>query len=63
MLPRAGHDATIGTDATVNQTSAGAPAPAQTVDLAAPSREWADAKLAPYVCDPAQGIPGVATQG
>jgi hypothetical protein len=51
-------DPTIGTDATVGQTPLGAPASSQLVDLGAPSRTWADAQLAPYVCDPAQGVPG-----
>jgi dienelactone hydrolase len=60
LLPFAAWDATIGTGATVNQTPAGAPASAQTVDLGAPTREWADAQLAPYVCDPSQGVPGGA---
>jgi dienelactone hydrolase len=58
LLPFASSDATIGTDASVNQAPLGAPASTQTVDLAAPSRAWADAQLAPYVCDPAQGVPG-----
>jgi dienelactone hydrolase len=58
LLPFASSDATIGTDASVNQTPLGAPASTQTVDLAAPSRAWADEQLAPYVCDPAQGVPG-----
>jgi dienelactone hydrolase len=53
-------DPTIGTGATVNQTPLGAPASAQTVDLGAPSRAWADAQLAPYTCDPSQGVPGAA---
>jgi dienelactone hydrolase len=57
MLPFAVWDTTIGTDASVNQTPLGAPASAQTVDLGAPTRAWADAQLAPYVCDPAQGVP------
>jgi hypothetical protein len=38
-----------------------ASAAAQTVDLGAPSRAWADAQLAPYVCDSSQGVPGAAT--
>jgi dienelactone hydrolase len=58
LLPFASSDPTIGTDATVNQTPLGAPASTQAVDLGAPSRAWADAQLAPYVCDPAQGVPG-----
>lgn len=51
-------DPGIGTDPTVNQTPLGAPASSQTVDLGGPTRAWADAQLAPYVCDPAQGVPG-----
>jgi dienelactone hydrolase len=51
-------DLTVGTGATVNQTPGGAPASAQTVDLGAPTRAWADAQLAPYVCDSSQGVPG-----
>jgi len=58
LLPLASTDTTIGTDATVNQTPLGTPASTQTVDLGAPSRAWADAQLARYVCDPAQGVPG-----
>jgi dienelactone hydrolase len=58
MLPGAAKDVSIGTDATVNQTPGGAPASAQTVDLASPTRAWADAQLAPYICDTAQGVPG-----
>ena len=54
----ASNDDSIGTDATVDQTPLGAPASAQLVDLGAPSRAWADAQLAPYVCDSAQGVPG-----
>jgi dienelactone hydrolase len=60
MLPLASSDATIGADASVNQTPLGAPASTQTVDLGAPSEAWADAQLAPYVCDPTQGVPGAA---
>jgi dienelactone hydrolase len=58
MLPLAAWDTTIGTDASVNQTPLGTPASTQTVDLGAPSRSWADAQLAPYLCDPSQGVPG-----
>ena len=58
LLPFAASDPTIGTDASVNQTPLGTPASTQTVDLGAPSRSWADAQLAPYVCDPSQGVPG-----
>jgi dienelactone hydrolase len=52
------NDTAIATDASVNQTPGGLPASAQTVDLGAPTRAWADAQLAPYVCDPGQGVPG-----
>jgi predicted alpha/beta-fold hydrolase len=48
----------LGTAPTVNRTPLGAPASAQVVDLGAPTRAWADAQLAPYVCDPAEGVPG-----
>jgi dienelactone hydrolase len=58
LLPLASSDPTLGTDASVNQTPLGAPASTQTVDLDAPTRAWADAQLAPYVCDPSQGVPG-----
>ena len=50
LLPGAARDATIGTDASVNQTPGGAPASAQTVDLGSPTRAWADAQLAGYPC-------------
>jgi pimeloyl-ACP methyl ester carboxylesterase len=60
MLPFATRDETLGTEATVNQTPLGAPASAQTVDLGSPTREWADAQLAPYVCDASQGVPGAS---
>jgi dienelactone hydrolase len=53
-------DLTVGTAATVNQTPLGAAASAQTVDLGAPTRAWADAQLAPYVCDASQGVPGAS---
>jgi dienelactone hydrolase len=58
LLPGAGNDSTIGTDATVNQTPGGAAASTQTVDLGAPTKAWADGQLAPYVCDSSQGVPG-----
>jgi len=58
MLPGADHDATVGTDATVNQTPGGSAASTQTVALAAVSRASADAQLAPYICDTKQGAPG-----
>jgi dienelactone hydrolase len=58
LLPGASSDLTVGTDGTVNQTPGGAPASAQTVDLGAPTTAWADAQLAPYTCDPSQGVPG-----
>jgi hypothetical protein len=34
------------------------PAARQTVALGPTSTAWADAQLAPYVCDPSQGVPG-----
>ena len=55
MLPS---NTLAGTTPTVNETPGGAPASAQTVDLGAPTRAWADAQLAPYTCDPSQGTPG-----
>jgi dienelactone hydrolase len=61
MLSFASSDPAIGTGATVNQTPLGAPASTQTVDLGAPSRAWADAQLAPYVCDSSQGVPGAGS--
>ncbi|MDX6485293.1 MAG: hypothetical protein QOF43_446 [Gaiellaceae bacterium] len=61
MLPRAAGDLTIGTDATVLRTAGGAPASEQTVALGPVSRAWADAQLAPYVCDTSQGVPGLST--
>jgi len=61
LLPGAARDATVGTDATVARTPLGAPAYAQTVDLGAPTRAWADAQLAPDVCDPSQGVPGATS--
>lgn len=57
MLPA---DPTTGTAPTVNQTPGGAPASAQTVPLGPTSTAWADAQLAPYVCDPSQGVPGAS---
>jgi dienelactone hydrolase len=51
-------DAALGTTPTVNQTPLGTPASTQTVDLGAPTTAWADAQLAPYVCDPSEGTPG-----
>jgi hypothetical protein len=61
MLPHAASDVTIGTDATVLRTAGGAAASAQTVGLAPSSRAWADAQLAPYVCDTTQGVPGLSS--
>jgi predicted alpha/beta-fold hydrolase len=61
MLPRAAADLTIGTDATVLRTAGGADASTQTVALGPGSRTWADAQLAPYVCDTTQGVPGLAS--
>jgi dienelactone hydrolase len=56
-LPTAVLDPAIGTNPTVNQTPLGATAGSQTVALTE-SRAWADAQLAPYVCDDSQGVPG-----
>jgi dienelactone hydrolase len=58
LLSAAASDPSVGTEASVNQTPLGAPASTQTVDLGSPSRAWADAQLAPYTCDPSQGVPG-----
>lgn len=52
------NDPTVTTDASVNQTPGGLPASAQTVDLGTPTQAWADAQLAPYVCEASQGVPG-----
>jgi predicted alpha/beta-fold hydrolase len=60
MLPRAASDVTIGTDATVLRTAGGSDASTQTVALGPSSRSWADAQLAPYVCDTTAGVPGLA---
>jgi dienelactone hydrolase len=60
LLPGASSDLTVGTAPTVNQTPGGAPASAQTVALGPTSKAWADAQLAPYVCDPSQGVPGAS---
>jgi dienelactone hydrolase len=62
MLPHAASDVTIATDATVVRTTGGAPASEQTVPLGPNSRAWADAQLAPYVCDTSQGVPGLASR-
>jgi len=58
LLRGAGKHATVGVDATVNQSPGGSPASTQTVDLASPTRAWADSQLAPYVCDTSQGVLG-----
>ena len=54
-----GATGTVGPDLTHvgGRSTLGAPASSQTVDLGGPTRAWADAQLAPYVCDPAQGVP------
>ena len=62
MLPGTDHDATVGMDATVNQTPGGSAASSQTVALGAMSRASADAQLAPYICDTTQGAPGKAAR-
>jgi hypothetical protein len=58
MLPSAARNDAVTTSSTVNQTPGGAPAGMQTVELGSPSRAWADAQLAPYVCDTSRGAPG-----
>jgi dienelactone hydrolase len=58
QLPGAAKDAWVAVQPTVNQTAGGAAAGAQTVGLGAPSPAWADAELAPYVCDTSLGAPG-----
>jgi dienelactone hydrolase len=58
MLKSAVKNDTVTTFSTVNQTAGGAPAGLQTVDLGSPTRAWADAQLAPYVCDTTKGAPG-----
>ena len=60
-LPGAAKDTWIATLPTVNETPDGAAAGAQTVGLGAPSPAWADAQLAPYVCDTSLGAPGAAS--
>jgi predicted alpha/beta hydrolase len=57
-LPDAARDAFVSTAPTVNQTSGGASAASQTVAFGPVSPAWADAQLAPYVCDTTQGAPG-----
>ena len=57
MLPGAAADASITTGSTVNQTPGGAPLATQLQDLGAPTRQQADAHLAPYVCDTSRGTP------
>lgn len=58
QLPSASGDPTVGVEPSVNQTPGGAPASTQAVALGPVSKEWADAQLPPYVCDPAAGVPG-----
>jgi hypothetical protein len=58
MLPSAGKNDAVTTAPTVSRTPGGLDAGAQTVDLGSPSRAWADAQLAPYVCDTTRGTPG-----
>jgi dienelactone hydrolase len=60
QLPGAARDPWIGSAATVNQTPGGPPAGAQTLPLGPVSSAWADAQLAPYVCDTSRGAPGAA---
>jgi dienelactone hydrolase len=58
MLPNALKNDAVMTTPTVNQTPGGLAAGAQTVDLGSPTHAWADAQLAPYVCDTSRGAPG-----
>jgi pimeloyl-ACP methyl ester carboxylesterase len=58
MLPDVARNTAVTTSPTVNQAPFGLPAGAQTVDLGAPTRGWADAQLAPYICDTTRGAPG-----
>jgi hypothetical protein len=57
-LPDAAKDAYVSTVPTVNELPGGAPAGSQTVGVGPVSPAWADAQLAPYVCDTTQGAPG-----
>jgi dienelactone hydrolase len=58
MLPNAAKNGAVTTTPTVNQTPGGPAAGMQTADLGSPIRAWADAQLAPYVCDTTRGAPG-----
>src|SRR5204863_8597261 len=58
MLPAAAKNDAVTTTATVNQTAGGIAAGAQQVNLGSATRAWADAQLAPYVCDTTRGAPG-----
>jgi predicted alpha/beta-fold hydrolase len=58
LLPGAASDASIKTDATVNQTPGGSAMSSQLVDLGSPTRAQADSFLAPFICDTAAGKPG-----
>jgi hypothetical protein len=58
LLPGAAGDPRVTTRATVNETAGGAPLWRQLVPLGSPTPAQADAHLAPYVCDTAQGPPG-----
>jgi hypothetical protein len=58
MLKSAVKNDTVTAYSTVNQTPGGPSAGLQTVDLGSPTRTWADAQLAPYVCDTTKGAPG-----
>jgi len=61
QLPGAAKDPWIAAQPTVNQTPGGAAAGSQTVGLGAPSPAWADAQLAPSICDTTLGAPGAAS--
>jgi pimeloyl-ACP methyl ester carboxylesterase len=58
MLPAAAKATAVTTTPSVNQTTGGSPAGSQQVDLGSPTRQWADAQLAPYICDTSRGAPG-----
>jgi pimeloyl-ACP methyl ester carboxylesterase len=60
MLPAAAKNPAVTATPTVNQTAGGLPAGAQQVDLGSPTRSWADARLAPYICGTTRGAPGAA---
>jgi len=60
MLPGAARDTWIGTQPTVTRAPSGAPASEQLVDFGSPTRSYADAQAAPFVCDTSQPPPAYA---